>query len=57
MWPVINAYYFIVRGQNVTNDLLVSTLKDIGCVELGQAHSKRLFVMPNIGDHTDLVRK
>ena len=41
----------------MSNELLVSTLKDIGCVELGQAHSKRLFVIPSIGDHTDEVRE
>lgn len=37
--------------------MLSKALRDVGAVELGQPHSKRLYVVPSIGDHTDLVRK
>ena len=41
----------------VSNEMLNKALRDVGAVELGQPHSKRLYVVPSIGDHTDLVRK
>ena len=37
--------------------MLSKALRDVGAFELGQPHSKRLYVVPSIGDHTDLVRK